>query len=90
MSTHTPGPRYEVETDGLTMRPRFSRRYAVVDTIKCGRPAMLETDDPHRAREFAYELNCEARAAVAKALAGERAVIKVGQKMPPSGGTAEG
>jgi hypothetical protein len=51
--------RYEVETDGLTLRPRFSRRYAVVDTSKVERPAVLETDNPQRARDFAYELNRE-------------------------------
>lgn len=56
--------RYQVDTDGLTLRPRFSRRYAVVDIeqlIQLGldaRPkAVLETDDPIRARAYADELN---------------------------------
>jgi hypothetical protein len=60
--------RYEVETDGLIMRPRFSRRYAVVDTAKIDRPAMLETDDARRASDFAYELNCELAKAGGSAL----------------------
>ena len=57
--------RYQVETDGLTYRPRFSRRYAVVDTKRFGEDgkplAVLQTDDPRRASDYAYELNCEAR-----------------------------
>jgi hypothetical protein len=57
--------RYQVETDGLTTRPRFDRRYAVVDTAKFdsdGKPAwVLQTDDARRASDYAYELNCEAK-----------------------------
>ena len=53
--------RYAVEMDGLTYRPRFSRRYAVVDTLRLGPdgkpPAVLETDDPRRARDYCAELN---------------------------------
>lgn len=65
--------RYEIETDGLTTRPRFSRRYAVVDTKRhdpTGRPmAVLETDDARRAQDFAYELNMECKAAAPAARA---------------------
>ena len=57
--------RFQVEIDGLTLRPRFSRRYAVVDirTMDAtGRPAaVLQTNDKRRAAEFAEELNAESR-----------------------------
>lgn len=56
--------RYQVETDGLTCRSRFSRRYAVVDTrtmvqvgLEAKPAAVLETNDPRRARAYADELN---------------------------------
>lgn len=53
--------RFQIEVDGLTLRPRFSRRYAVVDTLRKGsdgKPtAVLETNDPRRARDYADECN---------------------------------
>lgn len=53
--------RYQVETDGLTFRSRFSRRYAVIDVKSLGidgKPvAVLQTDDPERANSYADELN---------------------------------
>lgn len=58
-------PRFQVVTDGLTCRPRFSRRYAVIDTKRLqsdGKPmAVLETDDPRRAHSFCDECNTEGR-----------------------------
>jgi hypothetical protein len=55
--------RYQVITDGLTVRPRFDRRYAVVDTTRTddqGKPFwVLQTDDVRRATEYADELNRE-------------------------------
>lgn len=60
--------RFQIETDGLTMRPRFSRRYAVVDTERLnadGKPmAVLETNDQNRARDYAYECNSERKSSV--------------------------
>jgi hypothetical protein len=57
---------YLVVTDGLTTRPRFSRRYAVVDTLSLGVDGLphpvLQTDDGVRARDYAHELNAEAAA----------------------------
>jgi hypothetical protein len=57
--------RYQIETDGLTYRPRFSRRFAVVDTHRMdgnGKPmAILETDDSRRAQDYADEVNREWR-----------------------------
>lgn len=55
--------RYQVERDGLTCRPRFSRRFAVVDTARRGADdkfvPVLQTDDVLRANSFADELNAE-------------------------------
>lgn len=55
--------RYEVQTDGLTTKPRFARRYAVVDTTRRdadgGYHAVLETDDPRRAADYAHECNLD-------------------------------
>lgn len=56
--------RYQVATDGLTTKPRFSRRYAVVDTTRLGTDgeylAILETDDGRRAADYAHECNLDA------------------------------
>ena len=53
--------RFHVEADGLTCRPRFDRRYAVVDSFSMGwdgKPVpVLQTDDPRRAIEYADECN---------------------------------
>lgn len=56
--------RYQVETNGLTTKPRHSRRYAVVDTTSRdddgGYHTVLETDDSRRAADYAHECNLDA------------------------------
>lgn len=53
--------RYQVVTDGLTTRPRFDRRYAVIDNERKtsdGLPlAVLQTDDRRRASDYCSECN---------------------------------
>jgi hypothetical protein len=60
--------RYTIFSDGLTLRPRFSRRYAVVAErdlkfleettgVDYESLAALQTDCPKRAREYCDELN---------------------------------
>lgn len=55
--------RFQLVRDGLTTRPRFSRRWAVIDTKRLGQDglpiAVIETDDVRRALSFAGELNAE-------------------------------
>lgn len=48
--------RFQIETDWR----RFDREFAVVDSLRPGRPWVLQTNDQHRATTFAFELNAEA------------------------------